>query len=232
MAKYLTDISISLKYNKKIIDVETAKKFNVSAQTVNNIFWYLIPKRFEFGNIMKLIIEICLNKDEYEEPTNFGGYVTYNFNGFDFQEYFTLSRIDQNKKILNVLRKIIRKIPVEKEENKKIALEITNQIETMNFDLKHVSQKLSKTHKSRKFKANIIYRVNDNGQNSYLEIIDKEGNKIVNEFLIKNNIYEFNHKLKKTRWKDDTFEIIDKDGNIFKKFKIKKTLPTTMHTRQ
>ena len=60
MAKYFRDISIGIKYNKKLIDFETTKKFNVSAQTVNNIFWYLIPKRFEFGNMMKLIIELSL----------------------------------------------------------------------------------------------------------------------------------------------------------------------------
>lgn len=222
MAKYFRDISIGIKYNKESVDFERTKKFNVSAQTVMNIFWYLIPKRFEFGNIMKLIIEICLNKEEYKEPTNFGGYVTYNYVGFNLEEYFTLKRKEQHKAILNVIRQVINEIPVENKENKKIALKITEQIEEMSFDLKHVSTKLSKFHKSRKFKANIIYQVNDDGQNSFVEILDKEGNKIVNEFLLENNIYEFNHNLNKTRWNQDTFEIIDKDGKIFKEFKIKK----------
>jgi len=91
----------------------------------------------------------------------------------------------------------------------------------LEFDYKHVSNKLSKFHKSRKFKANIIYEVNDDGQNSFLEIIDREGNRLYNEFLIKNNIYEFNHSLYMTRWYGNTFQIIDKKGKIFKEYKLK-----------
>lgn len=222
MAKYLRDISIQLKYNKELIDLESARKFNVSTQTVQKIFWYLIPKRFEFGNILKLIIKICLNENEYKEPTNFDGYATYNFVGFNFEEYFGQTRIEQNKKVLNVLREVIHKIPVENNENKKFAFEIIKQIEDMEFDYKHVSRKLSKFHKSRKVKANVIYRVNDNGQNSFLEIIDKNGEKLHSEFLIKNNIYEFKHTLNKTRWNENTFQVIDKNGKIFKEYKLKR----------
>jgi len=125
MAKYLRDISIQLKYNRDLIDVKTARKFNISTKTVQNIFWHLIPKSFEFGNILKLTIKICLSENDYEEPTNFDGYVTYNYVGFNFEEYFNQTRIEQNKRILNVLREIIHKIPVENRENKRTALGIT-----------------------------------------------------------------------------------------------------------
>lgn len=221
MARYLRDLSIHIGYGQKLPDGFSEKDFNLTTHTVQDIFCYLIPAKFEFGGILKLNIDIKGKGEAHNDVKNFGGYVNYSYVDFDFHEYLGLPRIKQNDRILNVLKEIIKIIPVEKQESKTKALEIINKIKELNYDYSYDIKKLSKFNKNRSYKAILTFRVNDDGQKAYLKIINKQGFACYNNFLIKNIIFEFYNKLYKTKWINNSFQIIDRNGNVFKEVSIK-----------
>ncbi len=221
MARYLRDLSIHIGHGQKLPNGFSEKDFNLTTHTVQDIFCYLIPAKFEFGDILKLNIDIKGKGETPDDVKNFGGYVNYSYVDFDFHEYFGFAKAKQNDWILNVLKEIIEIIPIEIHENKTKALEIIKHIKELNYDYSYDSKKLSKFNKNRSYKAILTFRVNDYGQNAFLKIIDKLGNEYYNDFLLKNSIYDFYNKLHKAKWIDNSFQIIDRDGNVFKEIVIK-----------
>lgn len=221
MARYLRDLSIHIGHGQNLPDGLSQKDFNLTTHTVQDIFCYLIPTKFEFGEILKLNIDIKGIGEKPDDTKNFGGYVNYSVINFDFEKYFKLPKDRQNDLILHVLKTTIEKIPVSIQENKTKAFEIIDQIKDMNYDYSFDSKKLSKFNKSRNLKAILTFRINDDGQNAYLKIIDKQGNEFYNDFLLKNTVYDFYNKLYKTKWIDNSFQILDRDGNVFKEIAIK-----------
>ena len=219
MARYLRDLSIHLGSIPDLPEPITQRDFNITTHTVQDLFLYMLPKRFELGNILKLNIAIKGKNSIPNEVTNHGGYVNYDYVGFDFENYFKASKQEQNKIILEVLRDIITRIPENNKENQKIALAITDRISEQNFKYDFES-KLSKYQRSKKYRAIVGIRVDDEGQNAYIKIESKSGNIILETHLLKNNVYEFYHNLYKSKWEGDTFKIIDRAGEIFKEFEI------------
>ncbi|AXP83067.1 hypothetical protein CJ739_4009 [Mariniflexile rhizosphaerae] len=221
MARYLRDLSIHIGHGQKLPDGLSEKDFNLTTHTVQDIFFYLIPTKFEFGDILKLNIDIKGNGEKPDDVKNFGGYVNYSFVDFDFHKYFRLPKAKQNDWILNVLKTVIDNIPVEVQGNKIKVLEIINHIKELKYDYSFDSKKLSKFNKSRSLKAILTIRINDNGQNASLKIVDKQGVEYYNDFLLKNVVYDFYNKLHKTKWIDNSFQVFDRNGNIFKEITIK-----------
>ena len=190
MARYLRDISIRVSPSQKLPEGFTQKDFNVTTHTVQDIFLYLIPNRFEFDNILKLIIDINSGEKPLKNKINFDGYVQYSFNNFDFDEYFKLTKVQQNEVILNVLSDTISQIPNVSVENQKIAFDIIKKIKESNFEYTFIS-KLSKQQRSKKHKAIVEIQINDDGQNSFLKIENNSQEEILKLHLIKNIVYEF-----------------------------------------
>lgn len=219
MARYLRDISIHLGSGQELPDGLSQRDFNITAHTVQDIFLYMIPKRFEFGNILKLNIDIKGKEAVSSEVINFDGYVNYDYTGFDFENYFTASKEEQNVIILEVLRDVIRRVPEPNAKNKEIALAITDKISKQNFKYSFES-KLSKQQRSKRYKAIVEIHIDDEGQNAYLRIEKKDGQTILETFLLKNNVYEFHNNLHKSKWLEDKFVIMDRDGGIYKEFEI------------
>ena len=179
----------------------------------------MLPNRFEFGNILKLNIEIKGKNETLDEVEFFDGYVRKSFTDFDFKKYFSLSKNEQNKLIIEVLRDVLMRISVENEENKKIAFQILDEIVRLNYEYSFES-KLSKYQKSKKHRAIIEIRINNDGQNAFLKIVNKAGSVVFESHLLKNNIYDFYNNLHKSNWQDNTFQILNRDGEIFKQIEI------------
>jgi hypothetical protein len=221
---YFRDISIhtddhNLPFNKKDSD------FNVSAHLVQDLFWYNIPKKFNVLDMGKL--NIIITQDDI--PNNYAsekfqilydGIAMYYHSNFDFNNYFSISAEDRNKIILNILREAINYILKDDSEKSNILLSICDKIEENNFQLRTISKKYSKWHKSRKYKANVIFQVDPNGQNAFVELIDKNGNVIKNEHVVTNQVYEYHMFLNKTQWIENDFVIYARDGEIFKQISI------------
>ncbi len=220
MARYLRDISIHLGSGQKLPEGRSQRDFNISTHTVQDIFLYRIPKRFEFGNVLKLNIDIKGTDAVNSEVMNFDGYVNYDI-GFDFENYFTVSKEEQNVIILEVLRDVLRRIPEPNAENKEIALAITDKISEHNFKYSFESN-LSKQQRNKRYKAIVEIHIDDEGQNAYLRIEQKDGKTIFETFLLKNNVYEFHNNLHKSKWLEDKFIIMDRDGRTFREFEIEK----------
>jgi len=212
MARYLKDISIHLGSGQELPYGLSQRDFNDTTRTVQDIFWYMIPKRFEFGNILKLNINIKGKDAVHSEVMNFDGYFNYDYIGFD---------LEQNRILLDVMRDVLRRVPEAKAENKEIALAITDKISEQNFKYSFHS-KLSKQQKSKRHKAIVEIRIDDEGQNAYLKIEQINGPTIFETFLLKNTVYEFHNNLHKSKWQEDKFVIINRDGGIYKEFEIKK----------
>ncbi len=109
------------------------------------------------------------------------------------------------------------------DEGEKLAnlLRVTEFIRTSGFTYEAIDTKLSKSNKSRKFRANVIYRINSEGQNAYLNIISKDGVCQLNLHILKNQVYDFFNQLYKSKWEGDTFILINRNGLIYKSFEIK-----------
>lgn len=221
MARYLRDISIHLGSGQELPNGLGQRDFNITTHTVQDIFLYMIPKRFEFGNILKLNIGVKGTDAVSSEIKNFEGYVHYDYIGFDFENYFKVSKEEQNVIILEVLRDVLKRVPEQNQENIGIALGITDKISDQNFKYSFESR-LSKQQRSKRFKAIVEIRINDEGQNAYLRIEKKGGETIFETFLLKNTVYEFYKNLHKSKWHEDKFMIMNRDGGIYREFEIKK----------
>lgn len=221
MARYLRDISIHLKHGQKLPSGYSQVDFNLTTHNVRDIFWYLLPPRFEFGEILKLNIDIKGKEEKHDEVRNYGGYVNYSFIDFDFEQYFRSTTREQNETILSVLSSVLKRIPVEKKENLTIAMEAIDSIREMEFDYVFESGKLSKWNQSRSARAIILIRVNEDGQNAYLRVEDKKEAELHMNFLCKNNIYEFQEDLCKSKWIGNTFQILNKQDEVFAEFEFK-----------
>ena len=220
MAKYLTDISIHIKFLQQLPNGFKEKDFNFTTQTVQNIFWYLIPRKFELAGISKLNIQITSKNPEYNYKHNASGISEYTFGGFNFENYFQKNSIEKNKEILKVLEAAISDISKTDKQKTKQLLKITESISANGFQFQTESKKLSKWNKNRTLRASVIHKIDENGQNAFLKIIDKSRTEILNEHLIKNTIYDFHNNLFKTTWTENKFLIIKRDGEIFKEFKM------------
>ncbi|QNK78087.1 hypothetical protein H7F37_03105 [Winogradskyella sp. PAMC22761] len=224
MAKYLRDISIHIEFSQELPIGFTQKDFNLTTHTVQNIFWYQIPKKFEFDGISKLNIQITskIPKSNYRNSTD--GISEYTFGGFDFENYFHKNITERNITIIKVLETAISDILKADKQKASELLKITKSISANEFKYQTESKKLSKWNKKRSLRASIAYVVDENGQNAFVKIIDKNGIEVLNKHLIKNTVYEYYNNLFKTNWTEDKFQIIKRDGKIFKEINVKKTV--------
>jgi hypothetical protein len=224
MAKYLRDISIHIEFSQELPNGFTQKDFNLTTHTVQDIFWYQIPKKFELNGISKLNIQITSKIPESNFRNSADGISEYTFGGFDFENYFQKNVVDKNRTILKVLETAISDILKSDKQKSSELLKITKSIFANGFKYQTESKKLSKWNKNRTLRAFVIYSIDENGQNAFIKIIDKNGNEVLNEHLIKNNIYDYYNNLYKTNWTENKFQIIKRDGRIFKEIEPKKTM--------
>ncbi|MDT0622671.1 hypothetical protein [Croceitalea vernalis] len=224
MAKYLRDISIHIEFSQELPNGFTQKDFNLTTHTVQNIFWYQIPKKFELDGISKLNIQITskIPKSNYRNSAD--GISEYTFGGFDFEKYFKKSIVDKNRTILKVLETAISDILKSDKKKSSELLNITKSIAVNGFKYQTESKKLSKWNKNRTLRALVVCSVDENGQNAFVKIVDENGIEVLNEHLIKNNIYEYYNNLYKTNWTEKKFQILTRDGKIFKEIEPKKTV--------
>ena len=218
MAKYFRDISIHIRNSNELPNGYTQKDFNLTTHTVQNIFWYQIPKKFEFDRTSKLNIQITSKIPEPKYINIGDGIAIYTFGGFNFKDYFQKSILERNNTILKVLETAISDI-LKKENLKKMELlKIIESISANEFQYQTESKKLSKWNKNRSLRASITYVIDQYGQNAFAKIIDKNGIETHNEHLIENHVYEYYNNLFKTKWTNSSFQIIKRNGEIFKEF--------------
>jgi len=221
MGKYLRDISIHTSNFQELPPGKNQKDFNITTHNVQDMFFYQIPRKFEFEGISKLNILITSSAQGDQRLTKyFDGIVEYNYPGIDFEEYFTFSREEQNHVILRILRETIEDIGKDSADKKEILLEITDSIINNNFELVRESKKLSKRTRDKKYLAFVSVKVNGEGQNAFIDISDKDGNKIIHEHLLTNLVYDFWTNLYSSKWDGHTFKILDRNGGVFKQYNV------------
>ncbi len=223
MAKYLTDISIESEFSQEFTNGFTKLDFNKTTKAVQDIFWYLIPNKFEFEGIGKINIRITSRIPNIKYKETAVGFAQYTFGEFDFDKYFTLSQDGKNKIILEVLQKVISDTLKNNSEKASTLLSITHKISENGFKYETEDIKLSKWNKKRNFRASIIYRIDQNGENAFIKLTNKSGIKVLEEHLLKNRVYDFHNYLYKTKWNKNKFQIINRDGKLYKEFDFEKT---------
>lgn len=221
MGKYLRDISIHVDSGQLLPGNRLQKDFNITTHTVQDIFWYNIPSKFELNGISKLNIIIQEPIEDREFNGHFDGFADYHYMGFDFENYFSLTYYEKNKKILEVLKETLKEILKDNQDKLNIFLDITDKIRKDGFVHEHESKKLSKFHKSQKIRASVIFRIDEKGQNAFLKIKNKKGKELLTTHLLKNRVYDFWDNLHKSKWEDNKFQLINRNGKIYKEFKIK-----------
>lgn len=224
MAKYFVDISIHLGMGESLPNGVHEREFNITTHTVQDLFWYNIPPKFVLKNISKLNLEIY-GKTEHQEGLQWPeGIVMYNFTGFDFEKYFKLSKLEQNFLILKVLELTMKDLLKDEPEKLEEIVGIIDSIKQSGFNQEFGSDRLSKWDKSRKYRGSVVYRINDEGENAYFVLEDKDGNTIMEEFLLKNHVYDFHENLNKAKWKGSAFQILSREGKVYKQFELSEKL--------
>jgi hypothetical protein len=223
MAKYLTDISIESEFSQEFSNGKSKLDFNKTTKVVQDIFWYRIPKKFEFDGIGKLNIRITSGIPEMKYKETAFGFAQYTYGKFNFSEYFELSRNEQNQVILEILQKAILDILKVSPKKATELIEITENIKESEFEFETEDKKLSKWNRKRNFRGLITYKIDENGQNAFFKLSDKNGNTLIQEHILKNRIYDFHNNLYKSTWKESKFQIFNRDGKLFKEFDTKKT---------
>ncbi|PKG51447.1 hypothetical protein [Olleya sp. 1-3] len=223
MAKYLTDISIESEFSQEFSNGFTKLDFNKTTKVVQDIFWYLIPNKFTFDGIGKLNIRITSKIPDNTYKVTAVGFSQYTIGAFNFDNYFNLSQYEKNKVILKILQKVISDTLKNNTEKAKILLTITHKISDHGFVYETEDKKLSKWNKKRDLRVSIIYRIDQNGENAHIKLANKSGTKILEKHLLKNRIYDFHNNLYKTKWNENEFQIINRDGALFKAFDFGKT---------
>jgi len=222
MGKYLRDISIHTSNFQELPPGKTQRDFNITTHTIRDIFFYQIPQKFEFERISKLNILITSSPQRDQRLIKyFHGIVEYNYTDIDFEKYFALSREEQNREILKILRETFEDVGKEAPDKKEILLRITDSINDNNFELVRENKKLSKRTRDKKYLASVSVKVNGEGQNAFIDISDKDGNIIVHDHLLTNVVYDFWTKLYSSKWDENTFKIIDRNGSVFKQYEVK-----------
>src|SRR6478736_2584967 len=192
MGKYLRDISIHTSNIQELPSGKSLKDFNISTHNVQDTFLYQIPKKFEFDQISKLNILITTSAQENQKFTRLiDGVVVYNYSGFDFGNYFTLSSKEQNLEILRILRMTIEDIGKNTTDKGEVLLKITDLILESNFELVQENKRLSKGTTDKKYHATVSLVVNGEGQNAFVDILDKDENKIIHDHLLTSIDQEF-----------------------------------------
>jgi hypothetical protein len=219
MGKYFRDISIHTSEFQNLPNGKIHRDFNITTHNVQDIFLYQIPRKFEFKGITKMNILITKTPNRDPRYLKFiDGIIEYNYPHFDFEKYFTLSRGQQNLEILKVLRETIEDIGSDAPDKKEILLKITDSILDNDFEFRQESKKLSKRTRDKKYSASVSVKVNGEGQNAYVDILDKDGSQILHDHLLKNLVYDFSANLHSSKWDGHTFKILDRNGNVFKQY--------------
>lgn len=222
MAKYLTDISIESEFSQEFSNGKTKLDFNKTTKVVQDIFWYKIPNKFEFDGIGKLNIRITSSIPETIYKETAVGFAQYTYGEFNFSEYFELSKNEQNHTILKILQKAILDILKGNPKQANELIEITENIKATGFEFEKEDKKLSKWNRKRNYRGLVTYKIDENGQNAFFKLSDKDGNILFQEHLLKNRIYDFHNNLYKSKWNEKIFLIFNRDGKLYKEFDIEK----------
>lgn len=222
MAKYLTDISIESEFSQEFSNGKTKLDFNKTTKVVQDIFWYKIPNKFEFDGIGKLNIRITSDIPEMIYKETAVGFAQYTYGEFNFSEYFELSKNEQNHTILKILQKAILDILKGNPKKANELIEITENIKATGFEFETEDKKLSKWNRKRNFQGLVTYKIDENGQNAFFKLSDKNGNILFQEHLLKNRIYDFHNNLHKSKWNNKIFMIFNRDGKLYKEFDVEK----------
>jgi hypothetical protein len=212
---YFVDLCVYGRCDK----LEINKKFNLSTHTVTNIFRYLIPKKYNFLNLLKLNIAcISNNNTETRKIIDFDGYGECIYDNFNFDEYFKISRKEQNLIILNVIEETINKIIIG--EKYKEIFEIIDYIKKSDFYYEFIAKKFYRQNKNKTYRAGIKCVVDDNGENAFFVLFNEKNEMIEQKHILCNGYNEFYNNIYKTKWNNNVFEIINRKGEIFCKYEI------------
>jgi hypothetical protein len=222
MGQYLRDISIHTSNIQILPSGKSLQDFNGSTHNVQDIFFYQIPKKFEFDKISKLNILITDKVQENQRLTRMiDGVVVYNYSGFDFENYFTLPSREQNLEILRILRMTIEDIGKNTTDKGEVLLKIIDSIPKNNFELVQENKKLSKGTRDKKYSSSVSLVVNGEGQNVFVDILDKDENKIIHDHLLTSLDQEFWIDHFSSKWDGHTFKILYRDGHLVKQYEVK-----------
>lgn len=144
---------------------------------------------------------------------------------------FLKQQLPNQIEILNALLiKSISDISIEHEVDSEIFLEAIKILpeSCAGFEKK---MKVSKNHKSRKLKIEIIRSVSLKSENIKCRILNKSNEKIDEWILEKNtSIYDCSYSYRKSKWKDNNLEITNRFDEIHKTINVNKYLKKSHNT--
>lgn len=147
---------------------------------ITQIFMTLLPK-VEINGSSKIVVSLGPRGDE-DLFDNVLGVTNIFIENFDFKQFFSLDRFNQDKQLLEKLRHALVAIAMRKESNH-ATVEIINStaeaVLKMHFELETPIKKLSKTSKDKKHKINVYRLLNAKvGEGWYCEEHSPTKNKI------------------------------------------------------
>lgn len=211
---YINRLSIKIHQDKHIVTDEI-KTFNGAANHFEEVMFHFLPKKVNLGGYGFLTIKLHEASKNKSEIKAYGQIMDIEYMNTDFNlnSFCKLSAEEKFHTLLNIFEESISEVALQYEIDKDIFLKAINDCRSNGVKTEQVL-KISRTHKSRKFKVNIIRIVEPNNESIICRIIGKDG-KLKDEIILDSDssIYSASHDFKKSLWDGNFFRILDRfDG--------------------
>jgi hypothetical protein len=205
---YFKDLGVHYESNDEKDDL------SINSVHIVNIFMLFMPKKYNLHDQGKINIYLNNKKKKDSEYSECLGIGSYYDNQFDLGNYLSLPPKQQDDMILSIIESSLLNIATTYDIDKKPIIEAASKVKENNYRYSF-ALKISKYHKSRKYRALLLLTYKREWADLRLELVTKNDEIIYKEILIdKTFSFEVYHKYKKSRWDGNRFIIFNTSDEI------------------
>jgi predicted DNA-binding protein YlxM (UPF0122 family) len=212
---YINRITFSIDKDKT--NENDWNKFNRITNYYEELVQYFLPRKVKFGGFgffnNKIQTEINpLHIKTYGKCIDYFHLVDHN----DLKIFFELKPNKQLDILNELLKTSVLNISNEHEIDTDILINVIEKTPAA-YDGFEQKLKVSKSHKSRKIKVDIIRAVNLENENIKCRIANNS-NSIIEDWILEENtsVYNSSFSYRKSKWNENSLEIYDRFGKVYK----------------
>ncbi len=222
---YINRLGIKIHQEKHIVTDEI-KTFNGAANHFEEIMFHYLPKKVNLGGYGFFTIRLHESSQKKNEIKAYGQIMDFEYMDTDFNlnSFCKLSTEEKFHILLDIFEISISEVALQYEVDKDVFLKAINDCRSNGVKTERVL-KISRTHKSRKLKVNIIRITEPENESIICRIIGRDGD-LKDEIILDSDssIYSASHNFKKSLWDGNCYIIIDRFDREFKSIDVTKYL--------
>jgi len=213
---YINRLVIKIHQEKHIVTDEI-KSFNGAVNHFEEVMFHFLPKKVNLGGYGFFTIKLHGSPEKKNEIKAYGQLLDFEYMNSDFNlsSFYQLSAEEKFHKLLDIFEKSISEVALQFEIDKDIFLKAINECRSNGVKTEQVL-KISRTHRNRKFKVNIVRIIEPENESVICRIIGN-GSELRNEMILDSNssIYSVSNNFRKSLWEGNYFRIIDRFNKEF-----------------